>query len=251
MHRFHVPTALVGTSHPRLTGDEAVHAARVLRVRQGDEAALLDGRGTTILARVIAASRGQVELEAIRTEHTPPPQCPITLFQCIAKPKSMELIVQKATELGAAVIQPVLSERVVSKLDAEDGARKAEKWRRIAIEAMKQSGAPWLPDVRPPRSLGELASDRPAGCEWFVGSLRADARWLRDWTSPWNKSVPASVGVWVGPEGDFTGAELERIESAGAHPFTMGGAVLRSETAAVCALVLLAYELALATQSPV
>jgi 16S rRNA (uracil1498-N3)-methyltransferase len=162
----------------------------------------------------------------------------------------MEVIVQKATELGAAIIQPVISEHVVSRLDEEDAARKVEKWQRTAIEAMKQCGAPWLPEVRAPRYLPELAASRSAEAEGFLGSLRESSRWLRAWTAEWQTSLPTSVGLWVGPEGDFSDGELRLLEASGAKPFTMGGNVLRSETAAVCALAVLSYELALALSPP-
>jgi len=248
MHRFHAPELSQQAGPVLLTGAEAVHAAQVLRVRRDEAVMLLNGRGLSVRARVVSTSRKQVELEPVESQLTPPPPCPITLFQAITRPRSMEVIVQKATELGAAVIQPVISEHVVTRLDDEDATRKVEKWQRTAVEAMKQCGVPWLPEVRTPRSLHELAAAHSSEAEWFLGSLLESARWLRAWTTEWQRSLPTGVGLWIGPEGDFSNGELRLLEESGAKPFTMGGNVLRSETAAICAVAVLVYELALATQ---
>jgi 16S rRNA (uracil1498-N3)-methyltransferase len=246
MHRFHLPELPLASGPCSLTGDEATHAIRVLRLHCGEQVGLLNGKGATATANVSGISRHTVALEVVDVHHTPSPPCPMTLFQAITKPRSMELIVQKATELGVSLIQPVLSERVVSRLDADDALRKAEKWQRIAIEAMKQSGLAWLPEVRPAGPFDQIAPVRAANAQWFFGSLRKDAPWLRDYTETWTTSSPGEVGLWIGPEGDFSEEELALLEQHGAKPFTLGSTVLRSETAALCGLTVLGYELALA-----
>ena len=167
----------------------------------------------------------------------------------MTKGKMMELIVQKATELGAHRIVPILSARSVAHIEADDAAGKRDKWKGTAIEAIKQCGNAWLPSVEPPQSPQEFLA-RGDKCELsLIASLQRDARHPREHFQSFmteHKRRPASVCVWVGPEGDFTPAEYNAIRASGALPITLGQLVLRSETAAVYCLSIINYEL----QSP-
>lgn len=176
----------------------------------------------------------------------PPLPCRLTLIQAITKQWSMDLIVQKATELGAARIVPILSERSVPRIDPAEGARKVEKWRALAVEAIKQCGTPWLPQIDLPNTpTAFLAKGTPSPLT-LLASLQPGARHPSEPLAAHAEEhgAPArDVAVWVGPEGDFTPAELNQIRSAGAHPISLGPLVLRSETAAIYCLSVLAYEL--------
>ena len=141
---------------------------------------------------------------------------------------------------------PLLSERVVTALDEKGSAEKAAKWQLVAVEAIKQCGAAWLPRVEAPLTPQQfLARTEPFELA-FVGSLQGERCHPREYFRAFEQRhsrKPSSVSAWVGPEGDFTPKELELIRAGGALPITMGDLVLRSETAAIYFLSVLSYEL--------
>lgn len=251
MHRFYLPDLAAGAVALTLRGSEAAHAAQVLRVREGEEVTVLNGRGATALAVVQTISRAEVNLNVVRFEQVTPPALELTLFQSLTKPKSMEWVVQKATELGIHTLKPILTERVVSQVGEEGASKKVEKWQRITVESLKQCGQPWLPRIEAPAALDTLLGSAPCS---FVASLQPDARPLRDWLAAepelFQRQTPTRIGLWIGPEGDFTEHEINNLLTAGARPITLGTSVLRSETAAVCGLALLHYELSLLRGNP-
>jgi len=162
----------------------------------------------------------------------------------------MELIVQKAVEIGAAEIAPIISDRTVVQVDFESAAQKQTKWRQIAIEAAKQCGQNWLPRVRAPRKLPEffdaVEKDNARFDLRLIGSLQPDAQHLKkilaDYSSQ-HEHRPQSVLMLIGPEGDFTPAELALARRHGCRPITLGPIILRVETAAIYCLSVLSYEL--------
>jgi len=249
MHRFYLPPDQCHTELLRLTGGEAHHALHVLRVRVGEKAMVLDGAGREFLCEVNSLSRDAVQLDVVQKKLHPPLNCRITLLQAIPKGRLFESIVQKATELGAGRIIPILSERVVSKLDDQDAAHKTEKWRQVAVEALKQCGSPWLPQIEPPLSPAKFLL-RGEKCDLpLVAALEGKSRHPRECFTAFQAQHhrrPDSVCLWVGPEGDFTPTELHDITSAGAYPITLGPRVLRVETAAIYCLSVVNYEM----QSP-
>ncbi|MEI6872655.1 MAG: RsmE family RNA methyltransferase, partial [Verrucomicrobiota bacterium] len=167
----------------------------------------------------------------------PPPSTRTSLIQAIPKGKLFEWILEKATELSVASIQPLLSERTVVHLEGLERVRKQEKWQRVVIEACKQCGQDWVPTVQPPLTLGEvLQVDLLGGA--LVASLHEGARPMRDVLS--ELSV-GDMSVFVGPEGDFSSGEMEKIVAWGARPVTLGPLVLRVETAAMYCLSVLAH----------
>jgi len=154
----------------------------------------------------------------------------------------METIIQKGTELGVATIVPVQTERVISQLDHESGQSKQAKWQLIAIEAIKQCGSAWLPKIDAPITPAAFLK-RAQKCDLsLVGSLEGDGRHPRHWFQSLS-TVPRRIAVWIGPEGDFTPAELELIRSSGAKPITLGDLVLRADTAAIYSLSVIRHEL--------
>src|SRR5258705_9974053 len=156
MHRFYLPPDQCGDDTLFLTGPEAHHALRVLRMRTGGEATVLDGAGRQLLCKVEQSLRDSVRLAVLETKRFPPPAGSITLLQAIPKGTIIESIIQKATELGVARVVPLLTERVVMDLDDKHATRKTEKWQQVAIEAIKQCGAAWLPRVESPGTPKEF-----------------------------------------------------------------------------------------------
>lgn len=218
---------------------------RVLRVRQGEEITLLDGAGQVTLCRVLEASK-RLRLEIISQEFVKPIPYSVTLVQALPKGKIFETILQKASELGAKEIVPLLSERVIARFEDEDIAEKLVRWKQVTTEAIKQCGTPWLPVIKPPISLSDYLRQQNRFDLSLVGSLHPGAQhpgvFFAEYKQQHGKK-PDSVSLWVGPEGDFTPGEINQIVSAGAKPVTLGRFVLRSETAAVYCLSVCNYEL--------
>ena len=171
----------------------------------------------------------------------------IALAQAVPKGKNMDLIIEKATELGVAEIHPLLSERTVIKLDATERDKKRDKWQRVAIEACKQSGQNHLPTVAAPQTPEQFfAGGRPAYDLLLVASLQPGSRHLKDLLAEHQNETggaPKSALILIGPEGDYTPSEINTAQNAGCLPMTLGPIVLRTETAAIYSLSVLAYEL--------
>ena len=248
MHRFYIPPENWNPDALALTNSEAHHARDVLRLKRGDKLVVFNGRGREITAEIADVGKDEIRLRKLHEAETPRLRCRITLGQAIPKGKNMDLIVQKAVEIGAAEIAPILSDRTVVHVDLESTAQKQAKWQQVAIEAAKQCGQNWLPQVKPPRKLQEFFADAsPARTDLrLIGSLQSDARHLKkilaDYSSE-HGQLPTSVLMLVGPEGDFTPAELALARSHGCQPITLGPVVLRVETAAIYCLSILSYEL--------
>jgi 16S rRNA (uracil1498-N3)-methyltransferase len=246
MPRFYVPPAQCHGELISLPEAEAHHAARVLRLAPGAAVTVLDGAGNTFECVTQEVSKRQVTLAVKQKIFTPPLPCQITLLPALPKAKAMDYIVQKATELGAARIIPILTERVVVQLNDRDAAAKAEKLRPIAIEAIKQCGSPWLPKIEPAVRLTDFLT-RPESFELpLVASLQPGSQspgdFIRVFRDRHNRR-PRTAAVWIGPEGDFTAAELAALREYGAWPISLGRLVLRSDTAAIYSLSVLNYEL--------
>jgi 16S rRNA (uracil1498-N3)-methyltransferase len=246
MHRFYVspenwnPRALI------LRANEAHHAREVLRMKRGDRAVLFNGRGREITAEIVDLAKSEVQLRKLHESETPPLRCRITLGQAIPKGKNMDLIVQKAVEIGAAEIAPLISERTIVDLDKKEAEQKREKWQQIAIEAAKQCGQNWLPTIHVPQKLKDFFSHQPARDLSLIGSLQPDALHLKHILAEYRErhgDRPQAVLMMVGPEGDFTPAELALAKSHGCQPITLGPIILRVETAAIYCLSVLSYEM--------
>src|SRR3984893_13084376 len=262
-HRFYIPPNELDSGALVLRGAEAHHASDVLRMKHGDKAVVFNGQGREITAEIVDLTRDEIRLRKLHEAETPPLRCRITLGQAIPKGKNMDLIVQKAVEIGAAEIAPLISERTIVDLDPAEAGAKQAKWQQVAIEAAKQCGQNWLPEVKTPRKLKDFF-DVATGLRPFrqkgtshsdvattfdlqlIGSLQSDAQHLKRILADYsevNASPARTVLMLVGPEGDFTPAELALARSHGCLPLTLGPIVLRVETAAIYCLSVLSYEL--------
>lgn len=243
MPRFYIPPYAWKPDNFALGGAELHHAVDVLRLKAGDRATLFNGEGTEAEVEVTKSGRRDVEFRRISMQKTAPLRCRITLAQAVPKGKNMDLIIEKATELGAAVIAPLLSERTVVRGSEGEHERKQEKWQRVAIEACKQCGQNWLPGVQKPCSP-KAFFDR---CDRFdlmlIASLQSDARPLKQTLADHGAASLRSVLILVGPEGDFTPAEMSLAKTHGCRPVTLGPIILRTETAAIYCLSVLNHEL--------
>lgn len=246
MHRFHLPPSQCQGPLLTLEEREAHHGLHVLRVRCGERVVVLDGAGHEFQCEVSGATRNQIRLTVLHREFIPPLPYRITLFQAIPKGKIIESIIQKATELGVSRVVPLLTERAITQMNPSGIESKISKWRQTAVEAIKQCGSPWLPQIESPMTPKAFLARGETFELSLIASLQTDSRHPREWFKAFyakHQRQPRSVSVWVGPEGDFTPAEISEATSAGALPITLGRLVLRSETAAVYCLSILNYEL--------
>ena len=229
-----------------LSGEESHHLIAVNRARVGATVVAFDGRGTEWTCDLVSDRRQGAVLRVRATRRHPTLPYAITLGQALPKGSVMDDIVRQATEIGAAQIVPLASERSQVHLEGDRSERKVEKWRTAALEAAKQCGNPFVPAVLPVQSLAELIAGAQGYDLKLIASLHPGARALR----PVLTAYRVAQGRWpqrilwlVGPEGDFSPGELSLAGQAGFAPVTLGPLVLRCDTAAAYALSVLSYEL--------
>lgn len=239
-HRFYQPQLSTGC----LSAEESHHAVHVLRLGDGDSGAVFDGQGSEARVRFTSANPDGLTYQILSTSRTPRPTCRIRFGQALTKPVSMELLVQKCTELGVSEIWPIASERSVPKPSAEK--RFAARWESIALSACKQSGQNWLPRILPSGPLDSfLSAPEPAPpSARIIASLQPESLPLPQLLREALAQGPCpAFDLLIGPEGDFTPAEMGRARAAGFRPASLGPLVLRSETASLFLASVLHYEL--------
>ena len=219
----------MGAGTVTLGRDESRHAGTVLRLRAGDEVTLFDGAGRIADGVVRQVARGTVRVEADEAAFVPRlAGAELTLFVAMPRAGRQQSLFEKCTELGVGRIVPVVCERstVVPKVDA------VGKWRRITIEAAKQCGSAWLPEVRPPVSFRDSVAEA-AGFDLSLFGAVGETPALLQSLAP--VSGGGRVAVWIGPEGGLTMDEKAALLAIGAQPTSLGPLVLRVETAALAA----------------
>ncbi|WP_461785155.1 16S rRNA (uracil(1498)-N(3))-methyltransferase [Prosthecobacter sp.] len=236
--RFHLCAAAWASPHLTLTHDEAQHCSRVMRKQPGDRIEIFDGAGRVAVCEITQVSKSEVQAQITTETRVEPFQTAIHLFPALIKAEPFEWLLEKAVELGAASIQPVITERTVIHLDAAQTEKKLAKWRRHMIESAKQCHTPFVPELKAP--IAFAASLKVQADMKLIPALSEHTRTLKQ-ALPASKT--ASVAVLIGPEGDFTNEEEAQAFSAGFVPITLGTLVLRAETAAIATLAILGHEL--------
>ena len=218
-----------------LPSEESHHLARVLRVQPGQEITLFDGRGNVADAVIETVGKSSVEVVVSNRWKVPPPAVQIDLIQAVPKPDRWELVMQKAVELGASNIYPILTQYTEFK----PNEKKMARWQKIVLSAAQQCEVRWLPKLHP---LEKMAAILPFLANYdlvLIGSLYEGTKPFREVSM----EGIANVALLIGPEGDFTPDEVEAAVAAGAIPVSFGDRILRTETAAIFGLSVLAYEL--------
>jgi 16S rRNA (uracil1498-N3)-methyltransferase len=231
-----------------LPAGESHHLVTVNRARAGDTVVAFDGHGTEWTCELADARKAGATLRVAATHTRAPLPCAITLAQALPKGGVMDDIVRHATELGAARIVPVETERTQVHLDGDRSDKKVEKWRVAALEAAKQCGNPFLPEITGVQPLAAFLDGEVVKTAQLrlVASLHPGARSLRECLAAYRTqhggASPKSAVWLVGPEGDFSPAEISAAQAAGFEPVTLGPLVLRCDTAATAALSVLGHE---------
>lgn len=231
--RLFVDVPLQAGRELALPPEAAQHALRVLRLGVGDHVVLFNGHGAQYASRLTAVDRdtARARVEAVETPVRESP-LRITLVQAVARGEKMDWIIQKATELGVARIQPVSTERSEVKLDLARGDRRLEHWRAVAVAACEQCGRNVLPTLDAPATLDACVAAHTAdtsATRWMLhpgGAAR-----LRD-----ANLDSADLTLAVGPEGGFGDADLATLRSAGFRALALGPRILRTETAGLAAI---------------
>jgi len=234
------PTAIT------LSPEESHHLVAVNRARPGDTIVAFDGRGTEWICELSSDRKNAAVLTVRFRQKMKPLPYTITLGQALPKGQFMDAIVRKATEIGAAHIVPLESERTQVHLDDSRQDRKIEKWQTAALEAAKQCGNPFVPQVQPVQAAAAFMESARGHDLKLIASLQPGARSLKTVLAAFQSAQnrpPRNVLWLVGPEGDFTPAELSHAKTCGFEFITLGPLVLRCETAATYALSILSYEL--------
>jgi 16S rRNA (uracil1498-N3)-methyltransferase len=229
-----------------LSPDESHHLVAVNRARLGDTVVAFDGRGVEWICELVADRKNAAILKVRFRQKAKPLPYEITLGQALPKGPSMDAIVRKATEIGVARIVPLESERTQVHLDADRSDRKIDKWQTAALEAAKQCGNPFLPEVSPVQNAVAFMETSRGYDLKLIASLQPGAKSLKQVLAAFQAAqnrAPIKVLWLIGPEGDFTPAEMSVSKSTGFEPVTLGPLVLRCETAATYALSILSYEL--------
>jgi len=235
--RVYVDAALEPGAHLTLTGSAADHLTRVLRLRPKAPLTLFNGRGGEYAASIERVQGSKVTVavgEHAAIERESP--FPLTLAQGVSRGERMDLVVQKATELGVARLVPVLTERSIVRLDEQRSDRKSNHWRAVAISACEQCGRNRLPEVMLPARLREFLRQPPGDNLRLLLSPSANQR-IEDVPRP-----ARGATVLIGPEGGLSEAEHQDALTAGFTAVNLGPRMLRTETAAIASLTLLQRE---------
>lgn len=225
-----------------ITGDLAHHLRDVLRCRQGEIIELVDERKTRYRVSLDQLDKRRIVAKILKKESAPEqPALFITLAQAILKGPKMDWVIQKATELGAHEILPIVTERTIARPRTEREVHQQTRWQKIAKEAAQQCGRVDIPEVKASVSLDVLCEKPPDATHKLVLWEQEQDLTLKSRLA--GLKPGDSIAVLVGPEGGFSPAEIGKIQKAGWIPVTLGRRILRAETAGMVVLAILQYEL--------
>ena len=238
MHRFFIPQLY--NEEMSITGVDAKHIGKVLRMQPGDKLQIVSDDGVSALAEVTAISESTVTvrcLEVLAESHEPAVK--ITLAQGLAKGEKMDFIIQKAVELGAYSIVPVAMEHSVVRLDGAKADKKVERWQKIAEAAAKQSKRDIIPQVQAVQSISQMLANN--NCKTKIIAYECEDRMSLK-TALREAGQLDDLLLIIGPEGGISEGELNKAREAGAVPVSLGRRILRAETAGLVAMSAIFYE---------
>lgn len=252
MHRFYVPPEDIHQEQGQeeqavIKGQEFRHLAKVLRLLPGEAVTIFDGRGREYSGKIVSLQKGEALVRIEESLLFPrESQLEVWLVQGLPKGEKMELIIQKATELGVRGIIPLKAQRCVVRLADKKEAERRKRWQKVALEAAKQCRRPVIPTVLPACSLEEFLQGLPAQrhllIPWEEGGCSFKEA-LTALSAKEKESGAAGVPVYlvIGPEGGFAAEEVAQVQSGGGIPLSLGPRILRTETAGLAALAALMF----------
>ncbi len=244
--RFFAPPEAFADTDGRavlLAEDEARHLRDVLRLERGAEAFVFDGEGREYRCAVEESGRVRVMLKVLEQVEAARRESPLNLELAVAllKGEKFDLVVQKATELGASKVLPVVTKQADVRLrDERDAARRVSRWQRIALEAAKQSGRALVPTIAAPLLFASLVEAFAEAPKLRLMFSEREGRGLSETIGKASTGISA-VTAMVGPEGGWTDEEIEQARAGGWNIVTLGGRILRAETAAISVAALLQH----------
>ncbi|MEW6661281.1 MAG: 16S rRNA (uracil(1498)-N(3))-methyltransferase [Bacillota bacterium] len=243
MRRFFVNEELVAGKKYSITGRDAAHIGKVLRMQPGEAILLVDRQGKAWQSRLAALSPQRVDVVIeVPWEALAEPPLKVILVQGLPKGDKFDLIIEKSAELGVSVILPVRTRRTVVNLEAAKAQKRLERWQRIAEEAAKQSGRTTVPRVEPLGDFAQAVRDLPphglALIPWEGEKQRSLKEVITQSKGPNNPII-----VFIGPEGGWDEEEVVLAQKRGAIPVSLGPRILRTETAGLAVLTILMYQL--------
>lgn len=245
MQRYFIPAEHFYDDHVVITGDDAHHLLRVMRVKAGDRVIVSNGAEREAVVAVSGMDKDRIEaqiLEFLPMDHEP--QVEVWIAQSLPKGDKMETVIQKGTEIGAARFIPFISERTVVQLDAKKEAKRIERWQKIAKEAAEQAHRNRVPIVDSPLNWEELLQiAKQMDASWICYEKESGSQLrpsLRELVDQGDKHL--KLMLIIGPEGGFTEQEVNRAEASGCRPVSLGKRILRTETAAMVGLACILYE---------
>ena len=240
VHRFFAPTLDAGDESVLLPHDEAEHLTRVLRLGVGDDVSVFDGRGHEWRARVVSALRRDVRVQLVaRVEPAAEACVPLTLAQAVLKGEKMDDIVRDAVMLGVAAVQPLVTSRAETTVAALSRGARLDRWRRVALAAVKQSRRAVLPDIRRPLTLESFLQDPQSALTLML--VEPGAATAEPLTALQSIPAPQDATVFVGPEGGWAEVEVAHARQAGARLVTLGRRTLRADATPIAAISVLQY----------
>ncbi|MCR5628050.1 16S rRNA (uracil(1498)-N(3))-methyltransferase [Eubacterium sp.] len=240
MHRFFVDSKNVSDEEVRITGSDVNHIKNVLRMKQGDKFYVSDGDITDVTCEITEINSDEVIAKIIEEHENTELASRIVLFQGLPKSDKMELIVQKATELGASQIVPVAMKRCVVKLDEKKAANKKKRYEAIALSAAKQSKRSVIPEIGDVVSFKDalnMAKDLDVCLVPYESAKGMEG--TREVLA--ELEYGQSIGIFIGPEGGFDDKEIEEVKECGFNIISLGRRILRTETAGLTTLSILMY----------
>ena len=241
VHRFFTPSLDPGDEAVALPRDEAEHLTRVLRLGVGDMVSVFDGRGHEFAAKVVRAERRDARVQIVsRLEPAAEPAVTLTLAQAVLKGEKMDDIVRDAVMLGVAAVQPLVTARAETTAAALARGARPDRWRRVALASVKQSGRAVLPEIRRPLTLASFLTEPQAALMLML--VEPGATVVAEPISALRgQSVPQDAAILVGPEGGWETQECEEARTHGARLVTLGRRTLRADAAPVAAISVLQF----------
>lgn len=243
MSRFYAPPEAISSGSISIGGAEAHHIVDVMRLKEGDTVTVFDGTGTEYDGTIAACRRKAVIVTVKHARRVSSPAAVhLTLIQALPKKEKMDMIIEKATELGVSSVIPVVTARTIVDWDAAKRERSVERWRKIATGAAKQSGRADVPSIGGVVRFKDLMAHHGPYDRAYIAALSEGALPLREALAGVTGSG-RRLAFAIGPEGDFTPEEVAAAVAAGFTLISLGRRVLKSDTAALAALAIAAYEL--------